>query len=547
MRRRQFLELIGRAGGAAAVYSAMGALDLHATDKTPPFAPIGRAPNGTRVIVLGAGLAGLTAAYELQKLGYECEVLEARTRAGGRACTVRRGFLSEEVPPTDGQMCAFDEGLYFNPGPMRIPNTHTVTLAYCRELGVPLEMFTTVNEAAYVHSSSVTDEATSKMRLRELRTDWRGATAELLAKAVSQNALDADLTADDKARLLLWLRSDGDLDAAFRYHGSARRGYEDLPDAGEAAGLVADPVTLTRLLRTTYSGAVTTSELWYQTPMFQPVGGMDRLPAALAARVRNLKLGAEVVAIEQPEGRVRVRYRDASGFHQTEAQYAICTLPLSILRNLAIDVAPNTRAAVAQVEYMSVGKMGLQFKRRFWEEDESIYSGVTTTDMDITQIVYPSYGYHSQKGVLIGYYQNSKIDHSFAIKMGKRTPADRLTVALDQGSRIHPQYHQEFETGFSVAWENVKYSSGGWALWTDETRKSATYRALCRPDRGLYFAGDHVSYTTSWMQGALQSARAVADSIHQRANRELRGTCKPPEQAAAPFRQNRSTAGQPVG
>ena len=69
-----------------------------------------------------------------------------------------------------------------------------------------------------------------------------------------------------------------------------------------------------------------------QTPMFQPVGGMDRLPAALAARVRGIRLGAEVLAIEQPEGRVRVRYRDASGVHETEGHYAICTLPLTVMR-----------------------------------------------------------------------------------------------------------------------------------------------------------------------------------------------------------------------
>jgi monoamine oxidase len=215
-----------------------------------------------------------------------------------------------------------------------------------------------------------------------------------------------------------------------------------------------------------------------------------------------------------------VRYRDEGGVHETEAAYAVCTLPLTILRDLPVDAAPETRAAFADVPYMPVGKIGLQFKRRFWEEDEGIYSGVTSTDLDITQIVYPSYGYHSQKGVLIGYYQNSRTQHGPAIAMAKRTPAERVAVALEQGSRIHPQYYEEFENGFSVAWQNVKYSRGGWALWTDETRDSATYRALCRPDRAIYFAGDHVSYTTAWMQGALQSGRAAAQAIHERAKRE---------------------------
>ncbi len=520
MKRRAFLELVGQAGGAAAVFSAMRALDLHADSSTwtPTFAPLGRAPEGVRIVVLGAGLAGLTAAYELQKLGYACEVLEARTRAGGRACTVRRGFVSEETPPTDGQVCAFDEGLYFNPGPMRIPNTHAVTLAYCRELQVPLEMFTTVNEAAYVHSSHVTDPATARMRMRELHADWRGATAELLAKAVSESALELELSVEDKTRLLEWLRVDGDLDAALRYTGSVRRGYRRMPGAADAAGIVDDPIALTRLLRTTYSGSVTLTELWYQTPMFQPVGGMDRLPAALAARVRGVRLGAEVLAIEQPGGGVRVRYRDSSGVHETSGDYAICTLPLTVLRQLPIDAAPETRHAIASVAYMPVGKAGLQFARRFWEEDEGIYSGITRTDLDITQIIYPSHGYHSTKGVLIGYYQNSQTEPALAVAMGNRSPAARIALAVEQGSRIHPQYHREFEHGFSVAWQNVKYSQGGWALWTDETRKGDAYRTLCRPDGGLYFAGDHLTYSTAWMQGAFQSGRAVAQAIHERAS-----------------------------
>jgi monoamine oxidase len=520
MKRRHFLELVGRSGGAAAVFSAMRALDLQAASDPIPYAPTGRAPEGIRVVVLGAGLSGLAAAYELQKLGYSCEVLEARERPGGRACTVRRGTASEETGPGAGQVCQFDEGLYFNPGPMRIPNTHTVTLGYCRELNVPLEMFTTVNDAAYVHSANAKDPSIAKMRLRELQADWRGGTAELLAKAVSQDALDSVLTDEDKARLLDWLRVEGDLDAVMRYTGTARRGYRDLPGARETPGTIGDPVSLVRLLQTTYAGSVTTSELWYQTPMFQPIGGMDRLPAALAARVSHVKLGAEVLAIEQPAGRVRVRYRDASGVHETEADYAICTLPLPLLRDLPVDVSPEVRAAFAAVPYFPVGKIGLQFKRRFWEEDEGIYSGVTMTDLDIRQIVYPSYGYHSRKGVLIGYYQNSRTDSRPAIAMAKRTPAQRVAIALEQGGRIHPQYAAEFENGFSVAWQNVKYSRGGWAVWTDDTRRSATYRVLCKPDRALYFAGDHISYTTSWMQGAFQSGRAVTQAIHERATQD---------------------------
>ena len=136
--RRHFLTRIAVAGGASAAYEVMTGLGLLAYPGQAPFDLTGRAP-GTRVLVLGGGLAGLTVAYELGKSGYACRVLEARARPGGRVFTVRRGTLSEE----DGsqQTAAFDDGLYFHAGPMRISHHHRTTLAYCRELNVPVEVF----------------------------------------------------------------------------------------------------------------------------------------------------------------------------------------------------------------------------------------------------------------------------------------------------------------------------------------------------------------------------------------------------------------------
>ena len=175
---------------------AMGLAGLPAAPWSPP---IGRAPGGTRVIILGAGVAGLTAAYELRKLGYECDILEARSRFGGRAFTVRGGQASEESGPP--QKAAFDQGLYLNAGAARIPHHHTTTLDYCRELGVAIEPFCSVNEASYVYQSTAVPSK-QRLRLREVRADWRGQTSELLAKAVTTDALDRPLSKDDRERMV---------------------------------------------------------------------------------------------------------------------------------------------------------------------------------------------------------------------------------------------------------------------------------------------------------------------------------------------------------
>ena len=102
--------------------------------------------------------------------------------------------------------------------------------------------------------------------------------------------------------------------------------------------------------------------------------------------------------------------------------------------------------------------------------------------------------------------------------MGELAPAERLQRALDQGAVIHPQYKSTFENSFSIAWQKVGYSKGGWAQFTEAQRKSE-YLALLRPDRALYLAGDYTTNMSGWMAGAFESARAVVKSIHERAMR----------------------------
>jgi monoamine oxidase len=94
-----------------------------------------------------------------------------------------------------------------------------------------------------------------------------------------------------------------------------------------------------------------------------------------------------------------------------------------------------------------------------------------------------------------------------------------LKKAMDEGGQIHPQYASAFENAFSIAWQKVAYSQGGWAQFNEAQRKKE-YQALLAPDRQLYFAGDYTTYISGWMAGALQSAQSVVSAIHERAQRE---------------------------
>jgi monoamine oxidase len=511
--RRDFIMNVAAFGGS--VSAALAALDLTqpARAATGPFVLPGSV-NGTRVVILGGGVAGLCAAYELGKAGYDCTVLEARARPGGRVWTVRDG---ERLTEADGstQTAAFGDGHYFNPGPARVPQFH-VTMDYYREFGVPVEQFGNVNMNAWYYSTKGPPGG-QKIRMHEAKVALRGYTAELLAKAVSRDALDAPMTADDKAQLLEYLVSDGSLDSkTYRFVNQGSAGYRVLPGAGTQAGEPDDPLGLWPLIHGRYGSFFGAEyDIDQQLTMFQPVGGIDALPRAFAARLdERVQYRTVVSAIRKTAHGVRVAYTGADGVPRAiEAAYCICTIPLPVLRTIPADFSPAFAASIDRVVYADSAKIGLAFKRRFWEEDDRIMSGISRTDQTITQVWYPSYGFlGATGGVLTGAY-------AFGVEaaaIGKLSPADREALALREGANIHPQYAAEFRSSFSVPWQNVPYNRGAWAQWTPETRKN-DYPVLLEPDGPIYLAGEHMSYLNGWQAGALESARVVATAIHHRA------------------------------
>ncbi|HTE28630.1 flavin monoamine oxidase family protein [Flavitalea sp.] len=470
---------------------------------------------GKHVLILGAGLAGLTIAYELQKLGYKCTILEARERTGGRCWSVRKGSKRIENGGSE-QKAAFDEGMYFNAGPSRIPHHHALTLHYCREFNVPIQVYNNVNESTYYYSEGSGSLSNKKIRVREIHNDVRGHLNELLAKAVDQNKLDESLTKEDGEKILEYIRAEGGLNIDKLYRASERRGYIENPGAGDRAGKLAEPHKLAAIVSSGlmgpdfYNVAEYTYEL--QMTMFQTVGGMDKIAEAITSRVgKIIQTGAEVSSITNTSEGVKVKYKQSGSEKMIEADFCVCTIPLPVLGNIEHNFQSDTSRAIDFVPYINTGKIGLQFKRRFWEEDEHIYGGITHTNNDLTQIFYPSYDYLGKKGVLIGYYNfNDK-----ARKTGNLNFQAREKLALEQGRKIHPQYDTEFESSFSVSWEKTKYSQGGWSLYNSESRQTS-YKALNKPDGNTYFAGEHVTYLNSWMAGAFESARKVTTDLHAR-------------------------------
>ncbi|MGI6855722.1 flavin monoamine oxidase family protein [Mesorhizobium sp. 1B3] len=520
MSRRKLLTLIGMTAGSAAMYQAMTSLGLAAESGYKGPVKLEGDPKGASVLILGAGLAGMTAALELSQAGYKVRVLEYNNRPGGRNWTLRGGDTYTELGGAT-QKCEFDEGLYINPGPWRIPYHHNGLLAYCKRLGVELQPFQQINHNAFLHSSKAFDG--KPQRVRDIKTDFRGGVSELLAKVTQKGHLEGDVTKEDQEMLLEALKSWGALDKDFAYkaslHTSEFRGFEKDPGGGlGAAPVPSQPIDLSDILSSRLWASLENFALYeFQTTMFQPVGGIDMIGKAFAREVGELiTYNAKVTKIAQDEKGVTVTYEDTEkpgAVEQASADWCVCTIPLTILSQIEINVSAPMQAAIEAVPYASSVKVGLQFKRRFWEEDDLIFGGVSYTDLPITQISYPSTDFNKPgKGVLLGCYTwNGPNSYEFTAM----APEERVKRAVEYGAQIHPQYKEEFENGIAVAWHRSPFTLGCAGDWTEEARKEH-YDNLCQIDGRIVLAGEHASYIPAWMEGAILSSLDAITRLHQR-------------------------------
>jgi monoamine oxidase len=518
--RRKLFELLGASAGGAATYQFMTRLGF--ATESPYRGPIklDGDPKGASVVILGAGLAGMTAAIELGRAGYKISVLEFNLRPGGRNWTIRGGDVYTELGGAT-QRCEFDAGLYFNPGPWRIPYHHHAILDYCRRFGVTLEPFIQLNHNAFLHSSTAFDG--KPQRIRDIKFDFDGGVSELLAKAMRKGALDEEVSKEDQEILLEALRSLGALDKDFRYRAEEApvyRGYAKDPGGGVNAEPVnGEPIGMHDILSSRLWRGLQNFLLYdFQTTMFQPVGGMGKIGEAFARQIPNaIRYGAKVIAIKQDDAGVRVAFEDlAAGgsVREVQADWCVCTLPLTILSQIPVNVSAPMKAAIDAVPYASAVKFGLQFSRRFWEEDDHIFGGISYTNLPIRQISYPSTNYNAGgKGVLLGGYT---FDGANSYEFTAMTPAERVRRAVDYGAQIHPQYRTEFENGVSVAWHRSPFTLGCAGDWSDEAR-IAHYDDLCQIDGRIVLAGEHASYIPAWQEGAILSALDAIQRLHKRA------------------------------
>ncbi|MCY4357599.1 MAG: FAD-dependent oxidoreductase [Gammaproteobacteria bacterium] len=514
--RREFLTLLGVSGGTAAAIlagTALGLLPGGAAAATLDLQMAGTEQR--RIAILGGGLSGLTVAYELSKRGYDCTILEASHRCGGRIFTVRNGDLIDEIG--NRQYCDFDDEphMYFNAGAARIPSTHRNILAYCKKLNVELEIFVNENKTSYVQDKSMLGG--QRIRNIEYTTHMKGFMAELMAKALDQEDLNAPFSESEAETLLGMIRSFGDLSEDDLYRGSLRAGYAT--GGFLEHGVQKEIIAFRDLLKTPLGRVLISANEGDTGPMLlQPKGGMDKIVEGFLAQVGDkVKYRAMVASVKVGENGVDITYDQDGVRHPLQADYCFNCIPTHLITGINNNFPAEYVSALKYVRRGEAYKAAFQAKRRFWEE-EDIYGGISWMNTPSLQIWYPSHGIHQDKGVVLGAY-----DYGGGMYHTRMTQQQRIEAHLSDGEKLHPGYGQLVEKPITVAWHRMNHMLGCSARWRRSFSRGWSYeeethyKTLQQPVNGRhYLIGDQMTMHSAWQESAILSAYWAMADFNQR-------------------------------
>jgi monoamine oxidase len=485
--RRDFLRhgLI-TAGGL----SLLGWRELAIGSPNPP-----RPQQGKNIVIVGAGLAGLSAAYELSQAGHRVTVLEARTRPGGRVFTIR------------GQ---FADGMYAEAGATNVFDVHQWTIKYAKLLGVELDPVTPPTGASVFHVKGkriVIKPNTPVDWPFQLRADEQGQTrGQLWSKYVAPvfKEIGDPESADWPAAALKKL--DAMSFAQFLRERGASPGALSILRLGLAdqLGEGADAVSALDLLREALPRAL-------EKQLYVIRGGSDTLPRALAAKLADrIHYGCAVIRIEQDKGSARLTCVRAGERMSLTCDFVVCAIPFSVLRQ--VEFAPalsrEKQQAIAQLGNTSVVRVFLQTRHRFWL-DEGL-NGAATTDLPVMTAYDKNFYQPGTRGMLEAYIAGQQ-----ARRMTAMSADDRFNFTVDQMQLIHPQIREHLEGGSSICWDDEQWSRGAYA-WFRPGEMTGMLPHMAKAEGRIHFAGDHTSPSPGWMNGALQSGDRVAREIAAR-------------------------------
>ncbi|AMR02344.1 TPA: flavin monoamine oxidase family protein [Bacillus thuringiensis] len=455
--------------------------------------------NPKQIIIVGAGISGLVAASLLKEAGHKVTILEANNRIGGRIYTIREPF---------------SRGLYFNAGPMRIPDTHKLTLAYIRKFKLPLNLFInkTVSDIIYTNNIktrlSIFEKNPSILRYPILESE-KSKTAEELMLDVLEPILNYIKKDPNKNWSIVEKKY-----KAYSLGTFLTEYYSD--GAIDMIGVLLDMeaymgMSLIEVLREMVFFTSTTK-------YYEITGGMDALPKAFLSQLNeNIFMRYKVEKIIQENSKVmmQVNHEQTIERFMVTGDVAIVTIPFSALR--FVEIQPYNlfsyykRRAIRELNYIAATKIAIEFKSRFWEKAGQ-GGGKSITDLPIRFTYYPSYGIQTPGAatVLASYTWADE-----ALTWDSLPNRERIRYALKNLAEIYGDIvYSEFVTGTSFSWSKNPYSCGAFTAF-EPGQELELFPYITPPSGKVHFAGEHTTLTHGWMQGAIESGVRVAYEVNE--------------------------------
>lgn len=456
--------------------------------------------NPKQIIIVGAGISGLVAASLLKEAGHKVTILEANNRIGGRIYTIREPF---------------SRGLYFNAGPMRIPDTHKLTLAYIRKFKLPLNLFInkTASDIIYTNNIkkrlSIFEKKPSILGYPILERE-KGKTAEELMLEVLEPILNYIKKDPNKNWSIVEKKY-----KAYSLGTFLTEYYSD--GAIDMIGVLLDMeaymgMSLIEVLREMVFFTSTTK-------YYEITGGMDALPKAFLSQLNEnifMRYKVEKIIQENSKVMIQVNHEQTIERFMVTGDVAIVTIPFSALR--FVEIQPYNlfsyykRRAIRELNYIAATKIAIEFKSRFWEKAGQ-YGGKSITDLPIRFTYYPSYGIHTPGAatVLASYTWADE-----ALTWDSLPDRERIRYALKNLAEIYGEIvYSEFVTGTSFSWSKNPYSCGAFTAF-EPGQELELFPYITSPSGKVHFAGEHTTLTHGWMQGAIESGIRVAHEVNEK-------------------------------
>jgi monoamine oxidase len=460
--RRDFLKTLALALAAIPLRPALNFAQAGNTK----FFPRQKTARPKKVIIIGAGLAGLTAGYELTKAGHDVTILEARNRPGGRVLTVREPFA---------------DNLYAECGGEWVESVHDYLLRYLDEFGLPL----------YRGSFGDTEDEGLQFSPRARQTH---AQLEETVKKIDPFALqNPSLPELDKLSFHEFLK-----------HMAAPPDMIEQMQRSISA-LMAINIESISALHILNEYALPESR-----GSFRVAGGNDLVPKALAGQLRErIYYARPVVKITPEAGGVQITFLENGKQQMMSGERVIIAAPFTCVRKLAITPALSAEKmqAINTLGYGQILKAPLQFRKRFWLKypDEARKS----LQNMIGSVYEASGGQAGARGLLLAYLPDKS-----GMEMAGMPAEQRLEKILTKVGEIHPEAPQYFEGGYVKWWGEDPWAGGTYAYFRSGEITSVR-PTIAKPEGRIHFAGEHTAGWQGYMNGAVESGHRVAREIDE--------------------------------